>query len=333
MDEGGESGAISPRSRLPRSALAGYAARVTQRIALATCSALPDLDSDDAGLVDGLRAGGAEVVAAVWDDPAVVWSDFDLVVVRSTWDYTDRPAEFAAWARAVEAATTLANPADVIVWNMDKSYQRAMSDLGLPVVPTIWLDPERGFNARAIHTRFPAFGEFVIKPTISAGSRDTGRYAAGETNSRALAIHHAKRLLDAGRHVMVQRYMNQVDTLGETALIFVNGQFSHSVRKGPLLEGPYRAEESAGTLYRGEVMTARTATDEEREVAERVVEALPTLIPSVTHPLLYTRVDLIPDDNGNPVVLELELTEPSLFLALAPGAAERAAAAVLARLG
>jgi hypothetical protein len=294
---------------------------VTTRIALATCAALPDLDPDDAPLVAALRERGYEVSAPVWNDQSVDWSTFDLVVVRSTWDYTERPRDFRWWAQRVGQVTRLLNPPSVIAWNIDKTYQRTMESAGLPIVPTIWMDPERNFNARAIHTRFPAFGHFVIKPTVSAGSRDTGRYDAGETPSRALAITHVKDLLGAGRHVMVQRYLKQVDTVGETALVYFDGVLSHAVRKAPLLEGPYRAGEMDGVLYKEEVMTAREPS-----------EALPTLVPGVDGTLPYARVDLIPDDEGNPVVLELELIEPSLFFAQAPGSVERFVDTIVARL-
>ncbi len=302
------------------------------RIALVTCAALPDLDPDDAPLVDALRARGADVTPAVWNAPDVDWSSFDMAVIRSAWDYTNAPRDFRWWAQRVEQSSRLVNPASAVVWNIDKSYQRAMEAAGLPIVPTIWMDPERNFNARAIHTRFPAFGDFVIKPTISAGSRDTGRYEAGETRSRALAITHVKDLLAAGRHVMLQRYLKQVDTVGETALVYFDGKFSHAVRKAPLLEGPYRPDAIQGVLYKEETMTARDPSDAELEVGERVVAALPQLLHGVDKPLAYARVDLIPDNDGDPVVLELELIEPSFFFAQAPGAAERFADVLLARL-
>ncbi|QGQ21043.1 hypothetical protein GC089_11770 [Cellulomonas sp. JZ18] len=303
----------------------------TARLALATCAELPDLDADDHPLRAALADRGVPTDAVVWDDPTVDWGAYPHVLIRSTWDYSDRPAQFADWTRRVERTSTLLNPADVVTWNIDKTYLRDLEQRGIPIVPTIWLDPERQMNARAIHTRFPAFGDFVIKPTVSAGSRDTGRYDAGETPSRSLAITHAKNLLAVGRHVMLQRYLTRVDTEGETALVYVDGEFSHSVRKAPQLEGPYRAADAEGVLHRDEAMTARDATDVERALADRVVATLAEVFPDRA-PLLYTRVDLIPDDEGNPVVLEVELTEPSLFLAHADGAAERFADAVAARL-
>lgn len=305
---------------------------VTTRLALATCAALPDLDPDDAPLVAALAARGLEVESPVWNSPDVDWSSYDLVVVRSTWDYTEYPRDFRWWAQRVGQASRLLNPAQVIGWNIDKTYQRAMEAAGLPMVPTIWMDPARNLDARAIHTRFPAFGHFVIKPTVSAGSRDTGRYDAGQTPSRALAITHVKNLLAAGRHVMVQRYLQQVDTVGETALVYFDGTFSHAVRKAPLLEGPYREDTMDGVLYKEEVMTSREPSEAELAVGRRVIDALPQLLQGVEEPLAYTRIDLIPDNQGNPVVLELELIEPSFFFAQNPEAVDRFVEAIVARL-
>lgn len=305
----------------------GYA-----HLALVTCAELPDLDPDDQLLRDALVARGIAVDAAVWDDPTVDWASYQHVVVRSTWDYTERQAQFVDWARRVEHTSALLNPADVIAWNTDKTYLRDLEERGLPIVPTIWLDPERNMSSRAINSRLPAFGEFVIKPTVSAGSRDTGRYDASATQQRMLAITHAKNLMAVGRKVMLERYLRAVDTAGETGLVYLDGQFSHAVRKSALLSGPYRKGDLDGALYRGEVIAPREPSDRERALGDRVAEALAAIFPG-ERPLLYTRVDVIPDDDGEPVILEVELTEPSLFLEHGgPGAVERAAEAVAARL-
>src|SRR3712207_5261415 len=274
------------------------------RIALATCMTFPELEADDAQLVPALAERGVDAVPAVWDDPDVDWSGFALVVIRDTLDYSPRREQFLAWARSLPA---VANPAPVLEWNTDKSYLRDLEAAGLPTVPTIWLDPARNLTSRAVHTRFPAIGDFVVKPTVSAGAKDTGRYDANEADQRGLAIVHARDLLRAGRHVMVQPYLSKVDTAGETALVYVDGRFSHAVRKGPLLEGPYRGVEG---LFKQEDMAAREASEAERAVADRVVAALPGLVPGAADgALLYTRVDLLPSPEGEPVVLEVELTE------------------------
>jgi glutathione synthase/RimK-type ligase-like ATP-grasp enzyme len=301
-------------------------------LALATCAQLPGLDEADQQLRQVLVEQGVMSDVVVWDDPAVDWGTYSTVLIRSTWDYPARDRTFREWAHRVERTSRLINPADVVAWNIDKVYLRDLEERGLPIVPTIWLDPERQLDARAIHTRFPAFGDFVIKPTVSAGSRDTGRYDASKTPSRTLAITHAKNLLGVGRTVMVQRYLKQVDTVGETALVYVDVQFSHAVRKGPLLEGPYRAEDTAGVLYKEETMGIREASPAERDLADRVIAELAGMFPQLDRPLLYARVDLIPDNDGNPLLLEVELIEPSLFFEHAPGSVEHFAHALIARL-
>lgn len=279
----------------------------TTRVGLATCSALPALHDDDRPLLDALARRGAEAEAVVWDDPDVDWEAYDLVVVRSTWDYSPRRDEFVAWARSVPR---LANPADAIAWNTDKGYLRVLEDAGVPVIPTIWLDPERHLSKRAVHTRMPAFGDFVVKPVVSAGAKDTGRYQPVSARSRALAIMHAKDLLDSGRAVMIQPYVTSVDTSGETCLVFVDGEPRHAVRKSALLTGPSRDDVPA---YLREEMEPARADDEQVAVATRALEVASREL-GLTRPLLYARVDLVTREDGTPTVIELELTEPSLWL-------------------
>src|SRR6266540_4069989 len=161
----------------------------------------------------------------------------------------------------------------------------------------------------------PAGGEYVIKPAVGAGSVDTGRYDLGAAGHRELAERHAARLQAAGRTVLIQPYLPAVDTYGETALLFLGGRFSHAIRKGPLLDGP---DEGVAGLYRPEEITPREPTAEERALAEKALTAAP-----FGTDLLYARVDMIPGPHGAPRLIELELTEPSLFLGYAPGAADR----------
>lgn len=293
-----------------------------------TCADLPDLEPEDRPLLEALRARGAEPEVAVWNDPAVDWSQFDLAVLRSTWDYTDNYAQFLDWASAVPR---LVNPPNVVRWNSDKHYLQRLADHGLEVVKTTWLEPERGFDKRALHNRFPAREDFVIKPAISAGSKDTARYTATDADSRRYAIEHANRLLKEGRSVMVQRYIPEVDSVGETALIFLHGSFSHAVRKDAML-APGDDEIVEG-LYRPESMSAHRATDAEIEAAQNVLAFARARIPGrspASRPLLYARVDLVTPRSGKPVLMELELVEPSLFYSLAPGSLERFADAICA---
>lgn len=297
----------------------------TTRVALATCSVLPDLDPDDAPLLTALADRGVEAVAAIWDDPGVDWASFDLVVVRSTWDYAQRRDEYIAWAQTVPH---LANDAEVLAWNIDKYYLKTLGEMGLPIVRTLWLDPDRHLTSQAIHTRLPAHGDYVIKPTISAGARDTARYQENTAKARGEAILHARDLLRSGRHVMVQPYLNQIDIVGETGLIFLDGEFSHAVRKNAMLTRGHRPTQG---LYQEEVMRAAEATEAELALGKRALEAARTILGNVAENLLYARIDIIPGDDGDPILLELELTEPSLFLGKAQGALERFADAIVAR--
>ncbi|MFC8617594.1 RimK family alpha-L-glutamate ligase [Micromonospora purpureochromogenes] len=290
------------------------------RVALVTCDRLADLDPDDRLVLAPLAARGVTAEVAVWDDPRVDWAGYDLVVLRSPWDYALRRDEFVAWAQTVPA---LVNPADVVRWNTDKRYLGELSAAGMPVVQTSWVAPGESWRPPADS------GEYVIKPAVSAGSQDTGRYDLADPGHRELAAAHVRRLSDAGRLTMVQPYLDAVDTAGETALLFLAGPqglaFSHAIRKGAMLDGPDLGVEG---LYKPEEISARTAGAEQLAVAERVLAE----VPGGSERLLYARVDLIPGPDGAPVLVELELTEPSLFLGYADGAAERLADAVLTHL-
>ena len=274
------------------------------RVALATFRGFPELWEDDAVLLPALRELGVDAAPAVWDDDGIDWARFDLVVVRSTWDYVPRREQFLAWARSLPA---VANPADVLAWSTEKTYLRELAAAGVTVVPTTWLRPGDAYA--------PPDGEHVVKPTISANAADTARYGAGEDSTP-----HVQRLLADGRDVMVQPYLAGVDTHGETAVVLVDGVVSHAARKGAVLVPELASPEDVP-------ITGRTASEEELALARRAVAALP-----FPGPLLYARVDLVPGPDGTPVLIELELAEPSLFLTTADGAVERFATAIAARV-
>ncbi|WP_129669663.1 ATP-grasp domain-containing protein [Phytoactinopolyspora endophytica] len=298
------------------------------RIALVTCSELAGLDDDDRLLLAPLADRGIEAVPAVWDDPAVDWASFDVAVLRSTWDYTSRRDDFLAWADSVPH---LLNPPDVVRWNTDKRYLRDLEAAGVPVVTTRWIDSgdtvelpgERDSQSGPQANPARGANEYVIKPSVGAGSGDTGRYRVDDPSHFELAGEHVDRLLGRGATVMIQPYLSAVDAFGETAMLYMAGEFSHAIRKGPMLKGPDRGMDG---LFRPEDITSRTASDVERKTADAVLGAVPG-----TADLLYARVDLIPGADGTPVLLELELTEPSLFLEHCAGAAERFAEAIAAR--
>ncbi|MGY1916464.1 ATP-grasp domain-containing protein [Blastococcus sp. SYSU DS0973] len=283
-----------------------------ERVALVSSERGLRVDPDLTPATAALAEAGYAVDLVRWDDPAVDWSGYDLAVVRSCWDYAWRLGEFLGWAGSVPR---LRNAAELLRWNTDKAYLRDLERAGLPVVPTEW-DPVSA-------EQLPGAGEWVVKPSVSAGSRDTARWSEPEA-----VLAHVAELTGVGRTAMVQPYLTSVDDHGETAMLFIGGRFSHAVRKGPLLrrgEGVRQDRDSRGDLRPVEATAAQLAT------AQAVFDAIGDLVPGAATPL-YARIDLVGDDAGRPVLLELELTEPSLFLPQAPGAATGLARAVGAEL-
>ncbi len=298
------------------------------RALLATARGSWELDRDAAVLVAELARVGVDASPAVWDDPGVAWADADLVVVRSTWDYTERLDAFLDWAGRVEATTELANPLDVLRWTTDKRYLLDLAASDVPVVAGGFLDPRA--DAVDIESTVlgvldgAASGEIVVKPTVSAGSKDTLRVGSGDARA---GLDLAQRLCAAGRAVVVQPYLRSVDDRGETGVVYFGSTASHAFTKGAILrrgaglvDGPFAPEH----------ITPARATRAELDVAEA---AIAVATRHAAAPLLYARVDLVHDDHGDPVVLELELCEPSFFVEVDAAAAGRFARAVAERLG
>lgn len=289
------------------------------RIAIATCSLLPEGHDYDRPLLPALERAGADVALEVWDDPDVAWHDYDRVVLRWPWDYTHKRDAFVEWAESV--GDRLHNRPAVLRWNSEKSYLADLRAAGLSVVDTTLVRP--GDPVPELH------GEVVVKPTVSAGARDTGRFSP--------AVHHEaraliERLTGHGRTAMVQPYLPAVEARGETAIVMFAGRESHVLRKRAVLapdeQAPPADHElgSAQVMWDPELVRAGEANDAERELAARVIGHVAERFGETP---LYARVDMLTDGAGAPVLLELEAVEPALYLATTPGAAERLAGAIL----
>lgn len=293
----------------------------SQTIAIVTAQAARELDDDLPMLLHAFASRQQPVEVVDWDDAAVDWSRYVVALLRSTWDYTQRLPEFLAWSARVSSLTRLENPHPVVRWNVDKHYLDELAERGVKVVPSRFVAPaEPADGALQDFLGRHSEAEVVVKPCVGAGSRDAQRHARADV---AAIIAHMRRLLDAGRSVLLQPYQQRVDAEGETALIHVEGTFSHAIRKAALLT---LGAEPTRALFQSERITACSPAADELAAASVVLAALPFPGP------LYARVDLIRDSGGAPLLLELELIEPSLFFDRAPGSAETLVDALLARV-
>ncbi len=281
------------------------------RIALATCDTLPELFLDDQLLMEALHKRGAEAFPLVWSSEEARTSSPDGCVIRNTWDYFHHPTEFLAWAEGMATRATLLNPFPLLRWNHHKGYLLELAARQLPVVPTILVRQGRPLPIAPLALA-AAWPEIVVKPAISAGAHRTARYAAADS---AAQTHLAELTLEGD--ALLQPYLPSVEAYGERSFLFIDGQLTHGVRRTQALTEGVGIERT---------MERVTPSEAERTVSQAVLAALPVAP-------LYGRVDLAPDAEGRPLLMEVEVIEPRLFLLECPEAVEIFADAILARLG
>jgi hypothetical protein len=295
------------------------------RLAILSCSNLPSWEVDDRPLIEDLGALGVEVSTLPWDADAA-WGDFDGALIRTPWDYTPRAAEFLERIDAIGAATRLWNPPEVVRWNLDKRYLRALEAAGIPMLPTAWIDFDDrngAWNAERIADWLGARGaeRGFLKPVVGASALGTLRFDRADA---AAAVDHLATTPHREGFIL-QPYLDQVESLGEVSAIVFDGEFSHGVRKIPVA-GDYRVQDDYGASDRPEEFgaAARRLSLDTVAAAEREL--------GLDRPLLYARVDFLEGANGDLWLTELELVEPSLFFRHHRGGATALARAVAARL-
>ncbi|KUL55411.1 hypothetical protein ADL22_00515 [Streptomyces sp. NRRL F-4489] len=295
------------------------------RLALVTDGASLVIDYDMPLLLDACQAAGIKAEICSWRDPDIAWDDFDAVLLRSPWSYVENLPQFLEWCEYVTDVTTLLNPLPVVRWNLDKHYLADLAARGVPVVPSGFVAPgtDPAAALRAFLAEHQETAELVVKPAVGAYSRDVQRFARSAQDAAAA---HLGKLLDQGQHVILQPYLGAIDDHGETDLIYFDGVYSHAIRKRALLRPDGPADEPTQ-----DARTARSAAEDERAVAAAALDAAAEHL-ELPEPLLYGRVDLIRDADGKPLVLELELCEPSLSMPFAEASAGRFARAIAARL-
>lgn len=295
------------------------------RIAFATCSPRQPMWQDDLLAAEVLAEAGVEVDFVAWDDPDAEWDRYERVVVRSVWDYGSRLDEFLAWADRV-GEERLRNTPELIRWNSDKRYLAELEGGGMPVPPTLLVAPGG---------RVPEItGEVVIKPVTGAGARDTGRFTP-EAVPGALEL--LERLGERDEIAMVQPYFDEIEEYGETAVVLFGGRFIYALNKGAFLRpDEILPPDPAGTAVAKrdeELVRLVEARQQEVELAEKTIAWIAAKFGRMP---LVARVDMVRTGSGQPVLMEVELIEPCLYLSLAVGreipGAEAFAAAVIAEL-
>ena len=292
---------------------------MSRSIALVSSAEARHHDTDLSYLSRAFGDRGIVVDVVDWDNAATDWSQYEMAIVRSPWDYHRRYNEFLAWLDVVAKVTVLHNSAEMIRWNTDKQYLTELVEEKIPVIPTLFiseLDDVTDLESSSMFTE-----DIVVKPTVSAGSNNTERHQG----DAGRAVTHIRGLLESGKVAMVQPYQRFIDERGETGMVYFNGRLSHSFRKGAILAS---GDNIKNGLFVEEEITPREASEQEREVGAKVLRYVTKKFGAAP---LYARVDMVRGSAGVPILMELEMAEPSFFLHTALGSAERFAAAVVAR--
>jgi glutathione synthase/RimK-type ligase-like ATP-grasp enzyme len=287
------------------------------RIAFVTYRDRPTITSDDQFVATELHQQGVVVIGAAWDDPAVDWKSFDLLVIRSTWNYHLQPEAFAQWLghRENEGCHIL-NPPAVVRWNMHKSYLSDLQKKGVAVPETIWLSRHHHHTPESLSTLLQASGwaRIVVKPAVSATAFKTLLINAPFSSSTLTDIC----ALAQERDLLLQEFLPEIQSDGEWSIIFFNKEFSHAVRKQPRA-GDFRVQNDFGGSAQSQIPPPP------------IIQQSASILQEITEPLLYARVDGVVR-NGKFILMELELIEPALFFSQQPERARLLAIEIMRHL-
>ena len=283
-----------------------------KHLALITYSGLPDGAESERLMLPYLAAAGIETEIIDWRSAETDFSKFDLIVLRSCWDYHLRVAEFTGWLRGLAGTTNVLNPIDTVLWNYNKFYLREVAALGIEIVPTIFVSNARELSAEeAMMMR--GWGNIVVKPAISASAHNTRLM----NNPPWSADDEVMRIIKGP--FLMQPFLPEIEE-GEISFVYIDGEFSHAALKRPA-EGDFRVQQEHGgsaALFHPD----SALLDQANKIAATVPQVRDSL---------YCRIDAIARD-GKLVLMELELIEPELFLGLSECAAERFARAIARRM-
>jgi glutathione synthase/RimK-type ligase-like ATP-grasp enzyme len=280
------------------------------KIGLLTCEKLPNLTISDQQLIPELAKHNLIAKAVIWDDKTINWSNFDYLIFRNTWDYFEKETEFNLWLDQIEklGIKTL-NAIEIIKHNKHKFYLREMEKEGISILPTIFIDKTEHLNLAEIIPKH--WKKAVIKPAFSAGSYLTSVFDASDiekTNDEYTKIAPERELL-------LQEFMPEIQTLGETSFIFFNKKFSHAINKKPI-DGDFRVQSQFGGEY------------SLIQPSQKVIDKAQKVVNTFQDKLLYARVDGIIIDTKLHL-MEIECIEPDLYFELSKDSLERFVASII----
>ena len=260
--------------------------------------------TEDELVMDALRSRGLSITRKAWDDPNFHWGDSHYILFRTTWDYFDRYKEFSLWLERVSKQTKMINNYATIKWNLDKHYLRDLQLAGAPIPPTVFIKRSEPAKLSSIFG-LTNWKKAVLKPTISGAARHTYVVDAHNIGRHDFLF---SRLIDEEDY-MLQEFQPTIMTEGEISIMIIGGQYTHAILK-KAKHGDFRVQDDfGGTVH------PYTPSPREIEMALQIVEACP-------FKPVYARVDLMWDDDGQPLLGELELIEPELWFREKPEAAD-----------
>ena len=285
-----------------------------KRVALITWAGLPQGAESEQLLLPHLAAAGVEAEFVDWRNTACDFTRFDLLVLRSCWDYHLRAAEFIGWLQHATQATPALNAVDTVLWNYNKFYLREVEALGIEIAPTIFVSHAETLGAKLVTIR--NWDRIVVKPAISASAHNTSLMDGATFSAESEPVRRMQ-----GQPFLVQEFIAEIQKQGEISFVYIDGRFSHAALKRPAA-GDFRVQQEHGGS--SELLHPSPALlDQANHIAARVPQVRDSL---------YCRIDAVARD-GKLLLMELELIEPELFLKLAEPAAKNFAAAIISRVG
>lgn len=283
-------------------------------VAIVTCATRDDSGTADARLMDACAKVGLLASPMIWNDPAVEWQRFDACLVRTPWDWVENPLGFSQWIDVRGQDSFLLNPPETLQWGYEKTYLLALAAAGLPIIPTLLMDSPD--TARVLAwARRQGWERLAIKPSLSAGSIGVSIVPATERDVAA----SLNRPWPSMGALLVQPYQAAIETAGETSLIFIDGQYSHCVRKQPK-SGDFRVQPQYGAR-----LSACAPLPEQQALAQAVMDLVPGN-------WILGRVDMVQDEKDSWRIIECEVVEPDLYFGHDDQAADRLALALKQRL-